>query len=192
MAIRGGRLVDLLNPSSSIFDTESIARTLCHVNRFAGNYGDYSVAQHAYLVSMVVKELGGSPFQQLGGLHHDDVEAITNDIPSPVKNAVPEFRELEAGLNAALEERYGVSIDDNVIKVADQQVLGNEILRLVPREHRGLYTPIPDVEFFLPHVLLYPWGPDKAYAKYMDHHEQLLRVTERMLVKACEEQGLKA
>lgn len=196
MAIRGNVLVDLLNPVPSVFKPEPIARTLSHINRFAGNYGNYSVAQHAYLVSIVVGKLGGSPFQELGALHHDDIEAITNDVPSPVKNAIKHFgggfQELEARLSATLEERLGVSIDDNIIKIADATVLGNEILRLVPAEARYLYVPHPEIEALLPHVLLYPWGPDKAYAKYMDRHEELIRTTNKLLVAACKSQGITA
>jgi hypothetical protein len=192
MGIRGGILVDLLDPSPSVFRPESIARSLAFINRFAGNYGAYSVAQHAFLVATMAKALKASPFQQFAALHHDDVEAITNDIPSPIKRAVPEFYILENRLNAALEARYAISITDGVIKVSDEQVFANEVMRLVPAEHRWMYAPYPDVEIILPYSMLYPWGPEKAYAKYMDLHDKLTRLTNKVIVETCQRSGIEA
>ncbi len=177
MVIRGGTKINLLDPQPEAFKAELIARNLATINRFAGSYGPYSVAQHAVLVSRTIEALGGDAQQQFAGLHHDDAEAITNDIPKPVKAAISHFgdglEELEALLNEALEARYLIDLGDPLVHLADYTVFQNEVFKLVPLEHRMLYGPIDKPRAMLPYELLEPWGASKAYAKYMDAHMKL-------------------
>src|SRR5688572_24187363 len=87
MGIKGsqGRLISLLDPDPDAFQPEDVARGLSHENRYAGNYGPYSVAQHSVLVARVVEAKGGYPPQILAAIHHDDAEVVTGDIPTPIK-----------------------------------------------------------------------------------------------------------
>ena len=176
MGIRGsqGRLVDLVNPSPDSFQPEEIARALSLENRYAGNYGPYSVAQHAVLVAEEVESLAGNVSDNLvlAALHHDDTEAVTGDVPRPVKNLCPEFRALERRLEQAVEVRYGISIKHPAVKAADMAVFASEVHRLVPPDARWIY--LDEIRGFdgalLSYVDLVPWGPDRAFARYMDMH----------------------
>lgn len=176
MGIRGGRLVDLMDPKPSDFEPEAIARTLANEQRFAGNYGDYTVAQHAVLVAREVKRMKGTPREQFAGLHHDDTEAVTGDLPRPVKNSAPGFRDLERRLQAIVDVRYGIDCNWPIVKRADMSVFYSEVMRLVPQDARWMYE--PELATIEPGPLLrwselVPWGRDRAFAEYMDLHELL-------------------
>lgn len=186
--------MNLLNPDPSSFKVELVARNLAAINRFAGSYGPYSVAQHAVLVARTIEALSGDYQQQLAGLHHDDAEAITNDIPSPIKAAIRHFGggydELEKGLNEALETRYLIDLGDPLVALADRTVFANEVEKLVPQEHRALYGPLPVPKATLPYELLEPWGASKAYSKYMDAHTHLERKVSAMWKEAAKLGGV--
>lgn len=189
MGIRGsaGTLVDLLSPDPQAFQPAPIARTLSYEHRYGGNYGPYSVAQHAVLVSNVAQDLCWDEtildavtvnFIGLSALHHDDTEAVTGDLPKPVKNACADFRALEDRLQTAVERRYGIDVTHELVKRADKIVFAAEVLRLIPPEARWMYADeIADVTerelSFLSWTDLVPWPADEAYARYMDAHERL-------------------
>ncbi len=176
MGIRGGIKVDLANPRPSDFEPVNIARTLANENRYSGNCGPYSVAQHAVLVARRIRRLGGTHREQLAGLHHDDTEAITGDLPRPVKDASPGFRDLEALLARQVDERYGVDTNSEAVRAADYAVYYSEVQRLVPAEHQWMYAedtrtvPEGPLERW---VDLMPWGSERAFAEYLDEHEMI-------------------
>lgn len=193
IGLRGhpGKRIDILNPDWKLLDPEQTAETLSHINRFAGNYGAYSVAQHAYLVASTIAYMDADPWQQLGALHHDDAEAITNDIPSPIKALCPMLQTIERGLNEAVNTRYKVDLDDPLIKRADQLVFAHEVSKLVPSQDRWIYAEdlgrIAAYEgdnyytrLQISWSLLRPWTPEKAKARYMDLHEQLTKATDKL------------
>lgn len=187
IAVSGG-VIHLLNPKPSEFQPEPTAWALAHKNRFSGNFGRYSVAQHAYVVATLVSQMGGTPSQQLAALHHDDAEIATGDQPSPFKAAmrieaggvVTAYDVLEDRYNKAIEMRYLIDLDDPLIKTADQIVLGWEIRRLVPPDSRKVFKipqcdhcPLTGRPIKIGHTMLQPWEPTKAAAYYLDLHEQL-------------------
>jgi len=191
MGVRGttGTRIFLDNPDPAAFQPDPVARSLSHIRRYAGNYSDYTVAQHACLVAEVVLRHGGIPPQVLAALHHDDGEIVTSDMPSPVKawlrTRTDAMDFLEAKLGCAIEARYQVDLRDPLVRWADKAVFAFEVKRIVPPEARWMYEPLPDTgELFMPYNLFTPWSADEAYAKYMDIHEQLVdkidqaRVTE--------------
>lgn len=176
MGIRGsqGRLVDLASPDPASFQAEEVARALANENRYAGNYGPYSVAQHSVLVARMVERMGGEGPLCLAGVHHDDSEAVTGDVPRPVKNMCPDFRALEARLEAAVAARWGVDLRAPIVKAADMAVFKSEVYCLVPPDARWIYeAEIAQVQCgLLPYQDFIPWGPDRAFAEYMDAHVQ--------------------
>lgn len=179
MGIRGstGRLVDLINPQPESFEAEDIARALSFENRYAGNYGPYSVAQHSVLVARYASKVHGGRQVVLSALHHDDAEAVTGDVPRPVKRLCPELRALERRLEAAINLQHGIEISHPVVVEADMAVFKSEIYRLVPPDARWLYEPsVADVKCtLLPYADIAPWGPERAFAEYMDLHTALVK-----------------
>jgi hypothetical protein len=165
----------LTNPRPEDFDTEDVARTLAYINRYAGQYGTYSVAQHAVLVSKCLRAFGHSARVQLAGLHHDDAEVVTSDVPSPVKRICPDVQALEAKLQAAINERYGVDVNCKEVREVDQIIYHAEVNRLVPRDARWMY---PGTEgkprFTTTWASMRPWSPAEAFANYMDCHDRLV------------------
>jgi 5'-deoxynucleotidase YfbR-like HD superfamily hydrolase len=113
----------------------------------------------------------------LAGLHHDDTEAVTGDLPKPVKNACRDFRLLEYRLAAAVDERYGINVDHDIVKRADKIVFAAEVQKLVPPDAQWMYedevrdVPQKDIDR-LAWGDLVPWPADEAYARYMDAHER--------------------
>lgn len=188
MGIRGGGMVFLDEIRPSDFEPEVIARSLAYENRYAGNYGNYSVAQHAVLVAKVIeKALDGSPQEVLAGLHHDDAEAITGDMPAPVKRYLRAytdvFDDLCDRIDRAIELRYHIDLEDPVVKRADDLVFHWEVMRLVPQADRHKYEPLPPAgKVLLPYEWFVPWSPEKAFAIYMDVHERCVRAIDRTKV----------
>ena len=115
-----GAFFDYNDPLSSQVGIDDIAWALAHVCRFAGHVSQfYSVAQHAVNVSYIVpKEFA------FVALMHDTAEAFTNDIPTPLKFAIPEFKELEERVERAMGEKFGFSFPlPAPVKYADLQML---------------------------------------------------------------------
>lgn len=178
MGVRGGKRVFLDNPQPEDFEPELTARTLASETRYSGNYGDYHVAQHAVLVSRVLERaLKAKPYVVLAGLHHDDSEAVTGDLPKPVKTwlklQTDVFERLESSLQDAVDKRYQINTRDPLVKKADEIVFHWEVMRLVPPEARWMYEPLPVVPegLVLPAIWFVPWTKEEAYAAYMDVHE---------------------
>jgi hypothetical protein len=82
---RSGRWFDILNPRPESVFFDDIAYALSNICRFTGHTSPfYSVGEHAYNMSYLV---GDDPYVCMAALHHDDSEAITNDISAPMKRA---------------------------------------------------------------------------------------------------------
>lgn len=197
MMTRGGIKVPLYSTPPECFDPVQIAKTLAHLPRYVGNYGAYSVAQHAVNVADVASELGYRVMGdddldwvqihtlELAALHHDDAEAVTGDIPSPVKRELREsFQPIEDSLNHAIEDRYELdrgTLDNHLIKEADLIVFCAEVRMLVPKEAWPAYT--QDVGVGVDHNLslqpswtsIVPWTANKAFATYMDYHDTAVK-----------------
>lgn len=193
MMTRGGVRVNLYRPDPQSFDPVLIATTLANEHRYVGNYGDYSVAQHAVNVCNIVERLVAhdSSFYpverlqlQLAALHHDDPEAILGDIPSPVKRELkPLLDPIEEALEAALETRYDIPqgfINHPVVKEADLLAFLAEVRTLAPPEVHAQYE--EDVGqslnygpgFQPPPSAVIPWGANEALGRYLDAHYELM------------------
>jgi hypothetical protein len=78
---------DILNTSTWSYNIETIAQSLSNICRFNGHIENfYSVAEHAVRVAKTLRSWGASELVQFIGLHHDDMESIIGDIPSPHKH----------------------------------------------------------------------------------------------------------
>lgn len=118
-----GVMFDYSNPGASDVDITDIAAALSKVCRFAGHIHQfYSVAQHAWNASQIV------PFgHAYPALMHDTAEAFTNDVPTPLKTAVPMFKQLEVSIETAMAEKFGFQYPLSYeVQTADLQMLALE------------------------------------------------------------------
>lgn len=77
---------DIMDATTWAYNIDTIAQSLSNICRFNGHIANfYSVAEHAVRVAKVLKSWGANELVQFIGLHHDDMESIIGDIPSPHK-----------------------------------------------------------------------------------------------------------
>lgn len=118
--LTSGAMFDYDNPGSAEVTIEDIAQALSNVCRFAGHLPRfYSVAQHAWNVSQIVP-----PEHALAALLHDTAEAFTNDLPTPLKVAVPVFKQIEVRIETAMASRFGFAYPlSQEVRLADARLL---------------------------------------------------------------------
>lgn len=116
-----GKLFNLLRPDPALITPEVIAAALSKQCRFAGHTKrPYSVAEHCVRGSY----LCGAP---LDFLLHDASEAFVVDVPTPLKRLLDGYREIEEAIQRVIEQKFGVSIVDNLaVHHIDRVMLATE------------------------------------------------------------------
>lgn len=127
--LQSGVWFDFLAPESSDFNVNDIAAGLSNTCRYAGQCAAfYSVAEHSLLVSEVARD------HAYAALMHDAAEAFIGDITRPLKQLLPDFKRIEARVEQAIFERFGVPRPmPKEVKVADLRVLAAEQAQIMPR-----------------------------------------------------------
>lgn len=121
---RTGKHFDFLNPKADNIDIVDIATALSNICRFTGHVKFFSVAEHSVYVAARVR-----PSLRLAALLHDASEAYLGDIASPLKQFLPDYRRIEAHLQTAIYEKFGIKLsvdDEREIKQADLRSLYTE------------------------------------------------------------------
>lgn len=124
-------LFDILDPSTWAFDLDTVATSLSNLCRYNGHVRNfYSVAEHAVRVSEMLQSWDEPVVVQYLGLHHDDMEFVLGDCPSPQKRIMSidgePFRDFEGSLEYSYFAAIGIldvfeeSFD--VVKSADLAV----------------------------------------------------------------------
>lgn len=100
------KLLDVANPKLEDIDLEYLVIGIAREGRFSNQqqYKRISVAEHSVLVSYLIVEKEA----QLLGLVHDLQEAITRDLPSPIKSLIPKYKELEDTLLDAILKKFKI------------------------------------------------------------------------------------
>ena len=100
--LKGGKFFDYLDMKPDSIEIMDIAHALSMQCRFNGHVDHfYSVAQHSVLVSMYVP-----PEHAMVGLMHDATEAYIGDMASPLKQLIPQFREVEDQVWQIIAEKF--------------------------------------------------------------------------------------
>jgi hypothetical protein len=171
-------LVDLDELDTDDINTVAVAQALSRLVRFQGNFDSMSVAQHALCVSQLVKQMGGTTRQQMAALHHDDSEVFIGDVPSPVKPWCEGLIEFEAYINSVIEDKYSISLNDDLIHEADLIVGIKELyfhvdhLPLMARP--AIKLPSRYGQFRIGQSALTRWKPEVALARYLERHDELM------------------
>lgn len=118
-----GLYFDFADPKPEQIVVQDIAWGLANTCRFNGQCNRfYSVAQHSVLASHIVP-----PEHALAALLHDAAEAYTGDMVKPLKNLLPDFKIVEARVEAAIFDKFGLPHEMSPeIKLADLRLLRTE------------------------------------------------------------------
>ena len=149
-------------PRIDRIDIEDIAHGLAYQCRFNGQTSAfYSVAQHSLMVASILP-----PPLHKAALLHDAAEAYLGDIVKPLKNLLPGFAEIEAGVTRLIAQAFVVDFDTEyaAIKYADMVALATEKRDLMPNSAEAWsylagIAPLPE--------LIDPLPPAQAKAAFL-------------------------
>lgn len=157
-------------PEESNVTVEDLAGALSNICRFSGHLPQfYSVAQHLVNTSKIVPA-----DVAFDALMHDTAEAFTNDLPTPLKWALPIFKELEIKIESAMADKFGFQYPyPSAVKEADtiMLLLEKKYVKLDNLEWPG-YTGI-EYEHMADKVDLKGWQPCRAKREFLERFEEL-------------------
>lgn len=173
-----GRVYWPVDPRPSEVCVEDIAHHLSMLCRYTGACRVfYCIAEHAWHVSYLVEEAGGTRLECLAGLHHDDPEAYTNDINRPLKRSpgMEGYRAIEQLNHVAIFTRLGLPLElPHLVEQADAEILFHEQAALMPPSPAGLDwgmgLPKPAV---LRPEMINGWSPKMAELRFLERHKEL-------------------
>lgn len=174
--IASGTYFDFINVADNKVLVTDIAHALSHICRFAGHTVEfYSVAQHSVLASFIVP-----PEDALAALFHDAAEAYIGDVARPLKQLLPDYRAIEARVQADVFAKLGLPAElPESVKRADLVMLATEQRDLMPA-HDDEWSLIAGIEPLERRID--PWLPWIANAIFLKRYHQL--AAERLLTEA--------
>lgn len=119
-----GNMFNPFNPNPDLIFIDDIAQGLSNTCRFGGQISKYySVAEHSVFVSMLCDEE-----YALEALLHDAAEAYLGDIPTPIKERLDGFIDIEENLLSVIFKKFNLQYPlRNEIKFADKKALDIEL-----------------------------------------------------------------
>lgn len=131
-----------LNPTLQSICIEDITQSLSHECCFAGHLAAfYSVAQHSLLLSQLVP-----PEYALEALLYNASAAYCRDIPSPLKQLLPNYQIVESLVDTVIRKKFALpSEKSDVVHFYHLIMLATEIKELDIRDGRTrpMLTGIP-------------------------------------------------
>jgi 5'-deoxynucleotidase YfbR-like HD superfamily hydrolase len=146
---------------------EDIAHSLAMQCRFNGHTDRfYSVAEHCVLLSHAVSP-GNAPWALL----HDAAEAYIGDMVFPLKEEIPQYKQIEDPIMGVICARFGLDTNQpEEVTEYDRRIVIDERDALMAATR----TVWPALEGFDPlGVNIVGWSPDWAKAEFMSRFHQL-------------------
>lgn len=170
---------DILTSAGTYFDYTTganvitifeVAHALANICRFGGHCTPfYSVAQHSILVSEIVP-----PEDALWGLLHDAAEAYVGDVPRPLKELLPDYREIEKHVEKEVLAKLGLEGPKPAsVKHADLVLLATEQRDLMP-PHDDTWALTEDIEPLPKRIV--PMSPYWARVHFIQRYSELVKV----------------
>lgn len=132
-----GLLMNVFEPTPEMICIEDIAHALGRMPRFGGHLNvHYSVAQHSVMCSKLA-----SKEEKLAALLHDASEAYMLDMPTPIKNRLPDYKKYEDNLMLVIAKKFGFNYPlTDTLKTIDRDMLILEWDSLVENENKIFKT----------------------------------------------------
>lgn len=103
-----GQRFDYTDPEGHVYSIQDIAHALSHQCRFLGHTSRfYSVSEHSRLVSALCQRAGHGVQSELVALLHDVAEAYIGDVPTPLKQMFPLYKNIEDKVLATAKSLVG-------------------------------------------------------------------------------------
>lgn len=174
-----GQVFKFNEPSPDDISLEDVAQALSKICRFTGHTKEfYSVAEHSCLVMEIVNDLmgGEAPHDiQLAALLHDATEAYINDVSTPLKRMLPDYRAVEARVWEAVAAKFNIPVElPKIVKLADKLAYIIERNQLMPERaieidrQAGTF-----VDLVSPELCVVPLQPKQAYKLFTRHTKRL-------------------
>ena len=101
------KMFDPLAPETDLIDIVDIAHALSYLCRANGHFTQfYSVCQHSINCAREAAARGYSRRVQLACLLHDASEAYLSDVTRPVKQELPQYKQIEEPLQDAIWAKW--------------------------------------------------------------------------------------
>jgi hypothetical protein len=160
-----------IDPRAGEFNLIDVAQGLSHENRANGQtILPMCVAQHCVNVAMILRDMGHSIRTQLIGLTHDVSEAYIKDMPSPVKEWLPDYKAIEAKVQAAAYEWAGLGVvtDEEYAPVhkVDKDLFPVEARFFMPKAKHPIVPYLED-------MVIEPISPQDARAEFIKLFHEL-------------------
>ena len=129
-----GKMLNILNPNLDHICIEDIAVALARIPRWAGHTKTkFSVAKHSIECVEKLKKLYPDKIHLIiETLLHDASEAYLMDIPTPIKNHLPDYKIIEHNLMCKIAEKFGFNYPlSDEVKEIDKIQMNEEWNKLI-------------------------------------------------------------
>jgi uncharacterized protein len=174
--LNSGKYFYILDPRAEDITINDIAHSLSNLCRFTGHADRfYSVAEHSIHCAKVAKMVGLSTLQQLYALLHDSSESVMNDLARPVKQNIPQYKEIEDNIMKVMWEACKLpqptEEDYRLIKMIDNTLLIHELKQIMKR------NVLPEIEYFedVDISLVNGYNAGEAKKDFIDMYNTLMK-----------------
>lgn len=123
-----GKMINMADPDMNSICSEDIAHALSMICRATGNFRHfYSVAQHSLNCMREAQARGFSRRVCFAALLHDASEAYLCDVPTPLKELLPDYRRIEKKFQKEIMKKFGLyplsEEEEHLVKLVDEAML---------------------------------------------------------------------